>query len=114
MWYWQSTWLESLEIARGRFRKLNSKYTESIESAWRISPPHNTNFPHWAEHWASILKVIVRFPPRPGIFFKPARCGLYTQSNITSISKIVVHIYIKQLMEQTTVHDPKLQHTNLM
>ena len=28
-----------------------------------------------AEHWARNLKVVVRFPPWPGIFFKPARCG---------------------------------------
>ena len=41
------TWLESLQSARGRFRKLNSKYIESIESARGIYPPRNTNFPHW-------------------------------------------------------------------
>jgi hypothetical protein len=40
-------WLESLEIAQGRFRKFNSKYIESIQSARGISPPRNTNFPHW-------------------------------------------------------------------
>jgi hypothetical protein len=39
--------LESLEIARGRFRTFNSKYIESIKSARGISPPRDTNFPHW-------------------------------------------------------------------
>ena len=35
--------LESLEIARPRFRKFNSKYIESI----KIARPRNTNFPQW-------------------------------------------------------------------
>jgi hypothetical protein len=40
--------LESLEIARRRFRKFNSKYIESIKIARRRYPPRDTNFPHWA------------------------------------------------------------------
>ena len=39
--------LESLEIARWRFRKFNSKYIESIKIARRRYPPRDTNFPHW-------------------------------------------------------------------
>ena len=45
----ESPGLESLQSARGRFLKFNSKYIESIEIARGISPPRNTNFPHWPE-----------------------------------------------------------------
>ena len=49
--------LESLEIARGRFRKFNSKYIESIKSVQGISPPRDTNFPHWISGAESLSKI---------------------------------------------------------
>ena len=48
--HWGCTGTNFLSYGRNRIRPelcIYSKYIESIESAWGISPPRNTNFPHW-------------------------------------------------------------------
>jgi hypothetical protein len=58
-------WLESLEIARRRFRKFNSKYIESIKIARPISPPRDTNFKYIKLPYIYDKYVqIIHFPPR--------------------------------------------------
>ena len=51
--------LESLEIARRRFRKFNSKYIESIKIARRRYPPRDTNFPHWL--YCNFINTLYKF-----------------------------------------------------
>ena len=41
-------WLESLQIARPRFRKFTIKYIGNIKTAQPRSWLHNTNYPEWA------------------------------------------------------------------
>jgi hypothetical protein len=45
-----SKYIESIKIARRRFQKFNSKYIESIKIARRRYPSRDTNFPHWGDH----------------------------------------------------------------